>query len=143
MSSIFKISEACSIAIHAMLMLAVNADKVLLARDIASVLCVSETHLQKVMQRLVRSGFVLSARGPNGGFSLNGRKNNIKLIDIYEVIDGSFVSSDCLFEKSVCGRKKCIFDKLLKKINRDFYKYLSSTSLKQSVKRIGGGAWKM
>ncbi|OGQ47945.1 MAG: hypothetical protein A3I09_01335 [Deltaproteobacteria bacterium RIFCSPLOWO2_02_FULL_47_10] len=144
MSTVLKISEACSIAIHAMLVLATNADKTLLARDIASILHVSESHLQKVLQRLVRSSLVSSVRGPNGGFYLNGKNGNIRLIDIYEAIEGRFISNDCLFERSVCGKKKCVFDKLLKKVNGVFYRYLSSTSLKQSVKRTGGGEpWKI
>ena len=77
MSTVLKISEACSIAIHAMLVLATNADKTLLARDIASILHVSESHLQKVLQRLVRSSLVSSVRGPNGGFYLNGKNGNL------------------------------------------------------------------
>jgi Rrf2 family protein len=136
-------SEACSIAIHAMVMLASNQGKNLLAKDIVSVLKVSETHLQKVMQRLAKTGFINSTRGPGGGFFLNKKGEGRKLIEIYEAIDGPFALNDCLFEKPVCDGKRCIFDKLLKKINRDLYKYLSSTGLKQLAKKNGSSPWKI
>lgn len=143
MSKAVKMSEACSIAIHAMVMLAANNKRPLSTKDIVSVISVSETHLQKVMQRLVRSGLADSARGPRGGFTLNEKNSACKLLDIYEAIDGPLYLSDCFLEKSVCGKKRCIFDKLLKHINRDFYKYLSSTGLKQLVKKNGGVPWKI
>lgn len=128
-------------AIHAMMVIAANSGRPLTVKDIVSILKVSESHLSKVMQRLCKAGLVVSTRGPGGGFELSGENN--KLLDIYEAIEGSLVMTNCLFEKPVCGSKKCIFDKLLKRTNHDFYKYLSQTGLKDIVKKNGGGPWKI
>lgn len=141
MPNILKMSEAVSMAIHAMVVIAANNGRPLTVKDIVSVIKVSEAHLSKVMQRLARAGLVVSTRGPGGGFELNGGNN--KLLEIYEAIDGSLVINNCLFERSVCGGKKCIFDKLLKQINRNFYRYLSKTSLKDIVTKNGGRPWKI
>lgn len=142
MLNAFKMSGAASIALHTMVVLAANSDRPLTSKDIVSVLEISQAHLSKVMQRLVKVGMIVSTRGPGGGFELNS-KDNTKLLDIYEAIDGELVMNDCLFKKPVCGKKKCIFDKLLKCINRDFYKYLSQTGLNDLVKGNGGKQWKI
>lgn len=128
-------------AIHAMVVIAANNGRLLTVKNIVSVLKVSETHLSKVMQRLCKAGLVVSTRGPGGGFELNGGNN--KLLEVYEAIDGPLVMTSCLFEKPVCGSRKCIFDKLLKRTNRDFYKYLSQTGLKDIVKKSGERPWKI
>lgn len=128
-------------AIHAMVVVAANNDRPLTVKNIASVIRVSETHLSKVMQRLTRAGLVVSTRGPRGGFELNGGNN--KLLEIYEAVDGPLAINNCLFEKSICGKKKCIFDELLKQINRDFHRYMSRTNLKNIVKKNRGKPWKI
>ena len=54
MNSILKISEAASIAIHAMFILASTPDKLFSNKEIATMLDVSENHLAKVLQRLAK-----------------------------------------------------------------------------------------
>ena len=141
MLNILKMSEAASMAIHAMVVVAANDGRTLTVKNIASVIKVSETHLSKVMQRLTRAGLVVSTRGPGGGFELNGGNN--KLLEIYEAVDGPLATNNCLFEKSICEKKKCIFDKLLNQINRDFHRYMLKTNLKSIVKKNGGKPWKI
>ena len=141
MLNILKMSEAASMAVHAMMVIMANDGRMLTVKDIASVIKVSEAHLSKVMQRLVRAGLVVSTRGPGGGFELKNRNN--KLLEVYEAIDGPLTITNCLFEKSVCGGERCIFDRLLKQTNRNFYKYLSKTGLGDIVKKNGGRAWKI
>ncbi|MCK4620269.1 MAG: Rrf2 family transcriptional regulator, partial [Desulfobacterales bacterium] len=67
MSNIIKISEAASMAIHAMVFLASESGRIVPSREIATTLRSSEAHLSKVMQRLAKAGLVSSTRGPKGG----------------------------------------------------------------------------
>ena len=84
-----KIPERVNLAIHSLAyIVAQKQDRPIPVSDIARSLAVSESHLAKVMQRLVKAGFVSSIRGVNGGFILNRIPDSITLMDVYECIEG-------------------------------------------------------
>ena len=129
MAGIIKISEASSLALHAAVMLAGKEEERLSVTDIAEELNVSYDHLSKVLQRLARANIVISTRGPKGGFTLSRPAEEIKLIEIYEVIEGPFTSTGCILPKGVCFGSKCILGDLLGRINVEVYDYLCGTTL--------------
>jgi Rrf2 family transcriptional regulator, nitric oxide-sensitive transcriptional repressor len=132
MKSIMNISEAYSLALHAMAMVAADGDGApMTAHGIASRLGVSESHLSKVMQRLVRAGILNSSRGPGGGFTLNRPASEITLRDIYESVEGPLKLDDCLIGTQICGGKSCVFDDLIHKVNGDFQHYLEHTTVER------------
>ena len=143
MSNLFKISDAASIALHAMVMLADSQSSFLSVHDIAKTLKVSEHHLAKIGQRLVKAELVESHRGPAGGFKLSRSPNKITLLDIFEAIEGPFKFSGCLFGNPVCDRTECIYGGLIESVNREFYDYFNKTTLakfkkpKQKEKKHG------
>ncbi|MFW5758030.1 MAG: Rrf2 family transcriptional regulator, partial [Bacteroidota bacterium] len=65
MSKIVHLSEAASIAIHAMVFVA-QADTHVNVNIIASEIGASKNHLAKVMQVLTKKRFLKSVRGPSG-----------------------------------------------------------------------------
>ncbi len=79
------------------------------------------------MQRLVKSGLLKSVRGPNGGFFIEKPFREINLLDIYEVFEGTLLTTNCLFETPVCGKKTCVFGDLFHKLNTTVKSYLSNT----------------
>jgi len=129
MKTMLKISDAVSLAFHAVVLMASNSDRQLSNREISKVLCVSEAHLSKVLQRLTKTGLVKSIRGPKGGFILGKKSDKISLLAIYEAIEGRLVLSHCLLGTRVCKKNKCIFGELLKKVDRQVYNYLSGTTI--------------
>jgi Rrf2 family transcriptional regulator, nitric oxide-sensitive transcriptional repressor len=129
MSSVIKISEACSLALHAMVMMAANPAKKFSTHEMAQKLKASEAHLSKVMQRLVKTKLVTSGRGPKGGFELASDPDKITLMDIFEAIEGPLSESHCLVGQPVCGRMNCIMGDILNNVNNELRKYLSETSL--------------
>ncbi|MFH1549132.1 MAG: Rrf2 family transcriptional regulator [Planctomycetota bacterium] len=131
MSNTAKMSEAASLAMHAMVFLAVEPDRALSAGKIASALQASEAHLSKVMQRLSRAGLVRSVRGPGGGFVLQKHAGKTTLLEVYESVDGKLKANNCLFGKPICGGRKCILGGLLKSVNRQVREYLARTRLSQ------------
>jgi Rrf2 family protein len=134
MPNVLKISEAASIAMHTVLMLASHGGEVLSNSHIASQLKVSENHLAKVLQRLVKVGMVSSVRGPKGGFSLSKDIGDITLLDVYEAIDGPLEMDNCLLKRPICGGgKNCVLGSLLSSVNRDVRKQLSGTKLSELV----------
>lgn len=131
MSSLLKISEAAVLAIHTMYLLTKNRDKLISTNEIAETLAVSENHLAKVLQRLVKSGYIESIRGPKGGFRLNIQKENASMLEIYETIDGGIEECHCLLNSPVCCKKNCLLDGLLTEVNEKFKNALASKKLSE------------
>lgn len=127
MTGMLKISEAANLAIHAVTYIASYNDHIVSTKEIASFHKVSEAHLSKVMQRLVKSGLLKSIRGPKGGFVIEKHYSKITLLDIYEIFEGPLQTTNCLFKTPVCGRETCIFGDLFHKLNTTVKSYLSST----------------
>lgn len=128
MNSVISISEAASIAIHGMELLALNNRK-MNVKEMAEVFRVSQAHLAKVFQRLARSGLVISTRGPGGGFSLTREPSQITLYDIYRSIEGEREAEACILRTSTCPFGNCIFGGLLKEITDRFITYLKGHTL--------------
>ena len=129
MSKILNISEATALALHAMIYLEYQKDRLVSTKEIAEAFKASEAHLAKVMQRLVKARFVKSVRGPKGGFSLGKKCEEIKLLDIYEAFEGALSEHSCLFDQPVCGLEKCVIGNLLEEVNDKVMNYLKTTSL--------------
>jgi len=123
-----KISEAATLAIHTMVILAANPGKTVSAAEIAELLKASREHLAKVLQRLVRGGFVESSRGPKGGFTLARPADGVALLEVYEYIEGPFEVRDCLLDERICGVDKCAMGEHLFDANAKLKKFLSETT---------------
>ena len=137
MTKLLNISEAASMALHTMVLLAVRQDKLLSTRDIASALNVSEAHLAKVLQRLAKAGLVRSTRGPKGGFALQKAPHEITLRDVYEAMEGPLRPTDCLLASPVCGNEDCILGTLLGRVNQQVSQYLAGTRLSEVQHGLG------
>ena len=137
MTTVLKVSQAASLAIHTMALLAGGDHKSLSARQIASTLHVSEAHLAKVLGRLAKEGLVQSTRGPHGGFVLTDGSDRTPLMTIYEAIEGKFSPHDCLFETPLCSEGKCIFGDLVKNINGEMKQYLTETRISDTTFAFG------
>ena len=129
MSGSLRISEAASLALHTMVYLAGDPSTHYSARKLSGVICVSEAHLAKVLQRLAKVGLLVSVRGPKGGFRLARGTEEITLLEIFEAIDGPYEPSECLMHDRTCGQMGCLFGDLLGNINRQVRDYLGGRSL--------------
>ena len=129
MASILRISDAAALALHTMAYLAASHPTRVPNRAIASSLHASEAHLSKVLQRLVRSGFVASIRGPHGGFVLARDPGDVRLIDVYEAIEGPLDSRTCLFGDAVCHSDSCVMGDVLSELYGRVNTYLTTTTL--------------
>ncbi len=111
--------------------LAANHGRLITSREIIATLKVSDAHLMKVLQRLVKAGLIRSIRGPNGGFLLSKSPDQISLLDVYESIEGRMQPGSCLLGTPVCRDKKCILGNLVDNVNKEVLDYLSQKNLTQ------------
>ena len=124
-----KISEAASLGMHAMAVLASRPEGPVSTAELASALEVSEAHLAKVMQRLGRAGLVRSVRGPKGGFELPDGRREVTLLDVYEAVDGPLRPDACLLGRKRCRGRKCMLGDLVRSVNGDVRKRLAGTKV--------------
>ena len=131
MADTLKISEAASLAMHTMALLAEDPERVLSTHQIATTLDASEAHLSKVLQRLAKAGLVTSIRGPRGGFLPAKRVDDVTLLEVYESIEGPITPKTCLLNRRICKGDGCILGDLLVRVNREVRDYLSGTKLSE------------
>jgi len=131
-SKIINISEAASIAVHSMAMIA-NSTEMLNVNKIADRTHSSRNHLAKVMQILVKNNYLSSMRGPSGGFTLKVDPGQVSLLDIYELIDGSLQGHYCGIEEEKCPFETCVFGPMLNKFSAEFLDYLKNKKLSELI----------
>jgi Rrf2 family protein len=134
MATSIRISEAASLAMHAMACLVSNeGGPPLHVAGIARALGASEAHLGKVLQRLARLGYAESRRGPRGGYTLGERGGDVTLLEIYEAVDGPLGQATCLLGRPACGGGRCILGGLLESVNRQVREHLGATRISDLV----------
>ena len=122
-------SEAAAIAVHAMIFLAAAEDRPHALKEISTAYAVSDNHLSKVLQKLVKAGLVESVKGPKGGYRLVPEKHSATLMEVYEAIDGAWKPRHCLFSgtrKTTCC---CAMRPMLAAINKTFEDYMTGHTI--------------
>ena len=132
MGKVVHISEAASLAVHSMALIA-NSKEMLNVNHIAELTHSSRNHLAKVMQLLVKNNYLESTRGPKGGFLLKGDPTKINLLQIYELIEGELEHHYCNNGDEKCPFKSCVFGGLADKFSLEFAEYLRKTTLSELI----------
>ncbi len=132
MSNIVQLSEAASLAIHAMVIIA-RSDKIVNANHISEITGSSRNHLAKVMLTLSKMGLVKSLRGPSGGFVLAKKPEQITLLQVYESIEGKIAISECPTQKPICPFDKCLLNNILNKVTQEVKDYFANNTLKEFI----------
>ena len=132
MAHVINFSEAAFIALHGMVLVA-KSDKLTNVIEISESLNSSKHHVAKVMQRLVKQGYLFSHRGPTGGFTLRKKPKDITLLEIYEAIEGKIEIGHCPLDHPICPFDKCIFNNVTKKMTEEFVDYMKNETLDQYI----------
>jgi Rrf2 family protein len=78
------------------------------AREIAEQYDIPIELMAKVLQRLVRTGLLVSTQGTRGGYALSRASSSISVADVIQAIDGPFTVTACSTENSDCEQySKC------------------------------------
>lgn len=111
-------SEGSTIALHAALHLGKGQGAPVTTHSAAEVMKVSEAHLSKILQRLHKAGIVKALRGPKGGYVLNRPLTQIRLLDIFEAIDGPMKFNSGSITAPNCETDGCMLGSLLNEVNK-------------------------
>ena len=105
-----RLSKKADYALIAMKHLALNQGGAasVSAREIAEQYDIPIELMAKVLQRLVRSGLLVSTQGTRGGYTLRRPSASISVADVIQAIDGPFTVTACSTENSECEQySKC------------------------------------
>ena len=105
--------------------------------DISKRLGLSISYLESLLSKLKKAGFLISYRGPGGGYCSNGKPSDIKLIDIIRTFDFDDDS------KNASRLKPQEFDKdMIKWMMQDFLdQYLVSMNMEEVMEQIPEDVW--
>ncbi len=132
MSKIVHLSEAASLAIHSMVLIA-KTDTHINVNILANEMGASRNHLAKVLQQLVKQNYLKSVRGPSGGFVLNVNPADVSLLDIYEAIEGRVDTPECPLDRQICPFDKCLMGGMVKNVTNQFKDYFKEQTLEKFI----------
>ena len=100
------------------------------AREISDTYGIPLPLLAKVLQKLDRSGFVLSEHGATGGYRLRREPSKITTLEVIRSIDGPIFLTSCFTESHDCGLAgKCNVREPLRKVHEEIQRLLENISI--------------
>ncbi len=90
-------------------------------KKIAEKYDISESYLEQLFAKLKKSGYIDTVRGPQGGYFLSNKPEEITVGMILRTLEGDITTSECI-SKEVCSREsicatRVIFEKIENSIN--------------------------
>jgi FeS assembly SUF system regulator len=102
------------------------------ARDIAEQYDIPIELMAKVLQRLVRTGLLISTQGTRGGYTLSRASRSISVADVIQAIDGPFTVTACSTDNNACDQySKCSIRDPLWQIKERIVATLDTVTLAQ------------
>lgn len=95
-------SQTVEYALRAFLYIARQSPRMVRLRDVASEVEAPPRYLAKLLADLARERYLISTRGPNGGYRLAPRDTPASLADIAAVFD-PVTQRRCLLGHGICG----------------------------------------
>ncbi len=110
--------------------------KVCYMKEISASENIPLSYLAKIMRTLVRDGVVRSIVGPDGGYMLAKKPEEITLMEIYEAVMGRLKIIDCLDEGFKCYlEKNCAQILFWHRLQNSIADVLKNTRLSEIIKR--------
>lgn len=104
-----QLNNTSQYAVRILNHIANNDDKALLnAKDISQTLSIPYKFLSKIMTELVKSNFIVSIRGRDGGYRLARAASEITIMDVLNQFNEFIHQESCVLGIGNCdGTKKC------------------------------------
>ena len=112
-------------------------DDLIGGKDLSEQMTIPANYLSKVMLTLRNAGLVEATRGCGGGYRLQTRPRDIRLIDVVELFEGVFTRPLCfLGENHVCSDETpCAAHDRFKSARAAYITFLEKTSIAMLAKQ--------
>lgn len=136
-----KLSTRTRYGMRAVLELALSYEQgPLQARIIAERQNISGKYLEQLIAVLKSAGIVRSIRGPHGGYVICKRPSEIKLNEIFTVLEGPVTITECLEHADICQfHADCATRRIWTEMHRAITGVLESKTLQDLVEMSKNG----
>lgn len=105
------------------------------AKDIADAYRLPQEALAKILQKLAKSGLLVSQHGTNGGYALARDPRSITVLEVIRTIDGPLFITSCLEHAESCEQTpSCNVREPLRRVNdsiRDVLERLTIADMRE------------
>lgn len=137
------LSNTCKYALRALIYLGKFSedDKRIGIKKISEELSLSSPFLGKILQNLVKQKILVSTKGPNGGFALAKKPEDVTLWDIVIKVDGEEFFTNCLISLEPCithdpSKPLCPVHGQYDKLRKEISNFYQNTTLEVISKDI-------
>ncbi len=100
------------------------------AKELAEAYRIPVPMLAKVLQKLVRDGFLVSEQGTNGGYRLARDPSTITALEVIRSIDGPIILTTCFNAHGDCDLSpQCTVREPLRKVHEGILKLLDNITI--------------
>ena len=111
------------------------ASPALSAKELAESSGIPLPLLSKLLQKLGKTGFLVSEYGTNGGYRLARDPGEISALQVIRAIDGPIVLANCFTSATACGHSdRCTIKKPLRRIHEGILRLLDSVSIQDMLR---------
>jgi Rrf2 family iron-sulfur cluster assembly transcriptional regulator len=140
------LSNTSKYAIRAVIYLSLNTSNgiKLGIKQISKDLKIPTPFLGKILQTLAKHKILTSTKGPHGGFCLGRKADEIKLIDIVNIIDGEDIFKKCIIRLENCSdTEPCSMHERYSVIRSQLLNLFQNQSISELIKDIKEGKRKV
>ena len=118
-----------------------DSDRYITLQQIAERQEISEKYLESIVRELVKAGFLDGLRGKGGGYRLGKPPEEIGVLDVLKLTEGSLVPVACLEDGATpCSRaSNCRTLPLWEGLNKVVREYLGHYTVQDLVQQNSGG----
>jgi Rrf2 family transcriptional regulator, iron-sulfur cluster assembly transcription factor len=140
------LSNTSKYAIRAVIYLSLHAgeNKKIGIKKISKDLNIPTPFLGKILQILAKHKILSSTKGPHGGFGLGKKTDEIKLIDVVDIIDGQDIFKKCLIRLEDCSETEpCSMHLKYSEIRSNLLRLFQNQSISELIHDIQEGKRKV
>jgi Rrf2 family protein len=109
-------------------------------KEVAEFTGENEHTVGKLLQRLVKTGIIESAKGPGGGFYITTRQADQRVMRIVLAIDGEGIFTECGLGLNKCSdARPCPFHESYKPIREQFRQLCQSHKVRDLYEDVNSG----
>ncbi len=126
-----KLTKKADYGLIAMRHLAEHADLgACSAKDLAEMYSMPQEALAKILQKLTKSGLLVSQYGTNGGYTLARDPRRISAFEVIRAIDGPLFITSCSAAEGDCDQSdRCTVREPLRKVSRSIEEVLNRLTI--------------
>lgn len=129
-----RLTQYSDFALRVLMYAAAKPEKLLTIEETAKAYGISRAHLMKVVNQLIREGFLSSVRGRAGGFRLGRDPKDIRIGQVIRLTEPDFAIVECFGCDNQCIiTPSCRLKKLLAEALKAFLDKLDQATLKDML----------